>query len=117
MTTSVAAVVRPNHRRPAGPRTIITIGLGLGAGLDPFRIVVLGLAMLAGQLSVGLSNDWIDAERDRAVGRTDKPVALGQIGVKTVRAAAWSMAAVCAILMLPLGWLATLAMVFAIGLA
>ena len=50
--------------------------------------------MLFDQVSVGLSNDWIDAERDRAVGRTDKPVAQGQIGVATVRAAAWIAAAV-----------------------
>jgi 4-hydroxybenzoate polyprenyltransferase len=45
-----------------------------------------------------LSNDWQDAERDRAVGRRDKPVALGLVRTETVRGwavgtAAASMAA------------------------
>ena len=85
------ALARSTHPGPAIAVTIITVGLGFGAGLDAFRLVFLGLAMLAGQISVGLSNDWIDAERDRAVGRTDKPVALGWISVAAVRAAALSL--------------------------
>lgn len=44
--------------------------------------------MLAGQLSVGWSNDALDASRDAAAGRTDKPVATGAIGVRTVWIAA-----------------------------
>jgi len=31
------------------------------------------------QLSIGWSNDYLDAERDRAVLRSDKPVATGAI--------------------------------------
>lgn len=45
-------------------------------------------AMLAGQLSVGWSNDAFDAGRDAAAGRTDKPVAAGAIGVRAVWVAA-----------------------------
>lgn len=44
--------------------------------------------MLAGQLSVGWSNDAMDAARDAAAGRTDKPVATGVISVRAVWIAA-----------------------------
>lgn len=60
--------------------------------------------MLAGQLSVGWSNDAVDAVRDAAAGRTDKPVATGAVSVRAV----W-IAAVTALL-------AALAMALAISL-
>jgi 4-hydroxybenzoate polyprenyltransferase len=44
-------------------------------------------AVFTGQLSVGWSNDLIDAARDRSVHRTDKPLATGAIAEGTVRAA------------------------------
>jgi 4-hydroxybenzoate polyprenyltransferase len=44
--------------------------------------------MLAGQLSVGWSNDACDAARDVAAGRTDKPVARGEISVRSLWVAA-----------------------------
>jgi 4-hydroxybenzoate polyprenyltransferase len=65
------------------------------------------LAILANQASVGLSNDWIDAERDRATGRMDKPVALGLVSATTVRNSAWTAAAIAIVLTLPLGFAAT----------
>ena len=55
-------------------------------GLGP---VLTGPAMLAGQLSVGWSNDAMDARRDAAAGRTDKPVATGAISVRAVWIAAF----------------------------
>ena len=42
------------------------------------RGLLVTAAVLAGQLSIGWSNDLIDARRDRAVGRTDKPLAVGR---------------------------------------
>jgi len=83
--------------------------LGIAVGLDPLHVTILGVAFLLGQLSVGLSNDWIDAERDRAVGRTDKPVAAGRVGIRTVRATSFVTAIAAILLTLPLGWRATLA--------
>ena len=44
--------------------TLVAITLGIATGLEPWRIAVLGLAILLGQLSVGISNDAIDAARD-----------------------------------------------------
>lgn len=53
--------------------------------LELWRVVVVGFSVLLGQFSVGLSNDWLDASRDRTVGRLDKPVAGGEISAGVVR--------------------------------
>src|SRR5262245_18911915 len=73
MPQKVVALGRSTHPAPAIAVTVITVLLGVSTGLELWRVAVLGLAMVLDQASVGLSNDWIDAERDRAVGRTDKP--------------------------------------------
>jgi 4-hydroxybenzoate polyprenyltransferase len=109
MLSTVSALARSTHPGPTVAVTAITVLLGYGVGLGPAPLVLLGLSMLANQVSVGLSNDWIDADRDRAVGRSDKPVALGQVSVSTVRAVAWLTAGLSVLLMLPLGLPATIA--------
>ncbi len=92
------------HPGPAFAVTIVTVVLSIGVGLGPCRTAVLGFAMLLGQFSVGLSNDWIDAARDRAAGRLDKPVATGAISVAVVRASAWIAAVLALALTVFLGW-------------
>jgi len=91
--------------------------LALGLHLEWWRVALIGCAVLFNQFSVGLSNDWIDADRDRAVGRTDKPVALGLVSVGLVRAAAFGCFAVSLLLTVPLGWLATIAQLIFIASA
>jgi 4-hydroxybenzoate polyprenyltransferase len=103
MLRRAAALARSTHPGPGVAVTVVAVLLGVAVGLEPWRVAVLGVAILFGQVSVGLSNDWIDAERDRAVGRSDKPVALGQIGVGTVRSAAVVAAVAAVLLTLPLG--------------
>lgn len=66
--------------------TTVSTLFALGLGVSGWRLAVVVVAVLANQLSIGLSNDWIDAERDRAVGRRDKPVARGDVSVGAVRA-------------------------------
>ncbi len=117
MPRMATALARSSHPGPSVAVTIITVGLGFGAGLDAVRLVFLGLSMLAGQLSVGLSNDWIDADRDAAVGRTDKPIALGLVTAAAVRNAAFVCAGLMILLAIPLGWAAALALVIAVGAA
>ncbi len=117
MPTKAVALVRSAHPGPTIAVTVVSVALGWGAALEPWRIALVGCAFLANQLSVGLSNDWLDAERDRAVGRTDKPVALNQIAPSTVRAAAFTCAAIAVALTVPLGWLATIAHVVFIASA
>lgn len=80
-----------SHPGPSLVVTALAVALGVAAGLGPWRIILLGVAVLAGQLSVGISNDAIDAARDRAVGRTDKPIARGDVSVRTAWIAATAL--------------------------
>ncbi|CAN5165618.1 UbiA family prenyltransferase [soil metagenome] len=101
------ALALSTHPGPGVAVSAIAVILGIGVGLEWWRVLLLGLAFLANQASVGLSNDWIDADRDRAVGRTDKPVAAGRIRATTVRNAAFVSAVLSIALTIPLGWAAT----------
>ena len=92
-----------SHPGPTLAVTTVTVVLAIGAGLEPWRVTLLGAAMLFDQLSVGLSNDWIDARRDQAVGRTDKPIATGAISASAVRASAIVCAVLAIGLTVPLG--------------
>ena len=103
MPNTVVALARSTHPGPTVAVTAIAVVLGVGVGVEPWHLVLLGLMVFTNQLSVGLSNDWIDADRDRAVGRSDKPVARGLVSVATVRNAAWITAALSVVLSLPLG--------------
>lgn len=67
------------HPIPTLAVTALTAGLAGLAGLPLGRGVLVTAAIFTGQLSIGWSNDYIDAERDRAVRRSDKPVASGQV--------------------------------------
>ena len=109
MPRTVVALALSSHPGPSVVVSAVATVLGIAVGLDPLHVAILGIAFLLGQLSVGLSNDWIDAERDRAVGRTDKPVAAGRVSVGTVRVASFVTAMAAIVLSVPLGWLATLA--------
>lgn len=93
-----------SHPVPAAGVTLIVVLLGLAVGLDPGRLLLLGLVMALNQLSIGLSNDWLDAARDRAAGRDDKPVARGDVSVDAVRLAALVSAAGALALSVTLGW-------------
>lgn len=64
--------------------TVLTAAFGGRGGL----LVLVAAATVCGQLCVGWSNDGIDADRDRAAGRTDKPVGAGRVGRTTILAAA-----------------------------
>lgn len=93
-----------SHPGPTLVVTALALALGIATGLEPWRLVLLTVAVFAGQLSIGISNDALDAPRDRAVGRADKPVARGDVSVRTAWVAA-SVALVAALaLSAPLGW-------------
>ncbi|WP_447008125.1 UbiA family prenyltransferase [Saccharothrix isguenensis] len=76
------------HPLPGLVVTAVAVVLAAGVGLGAGRVVLLGAAVFTGQLSIGWSNDWIDAARDRAVGRTDKPVAAGAVPQAVIAVAA-----------------------------
>jgi 4-hydroxybenzoate polyprenyltransferase len=86
---------------PAPGLAVTALATALAASVDA-RPVRVGLAFLAGQLSVGWSNDWVDADRDRQVQRPDKPVVQG-LPVSAVRTAAVLAVLACVPLSLALG--------------
>jgi 4-hydroxybenzoate polyprenyltransferase len=79
---TVRALWGSTHPGPALVVTALSLALGIATGLDAARIALLVASVLCNQISVGLSNDAIDASRDRAVGRTDKPIAAGVVSVQ-----------------------------------
>jgi 4-hydroxybenzoate polyprenyltransferase len=84
----VPALVRTCHLGPSLAITgMITLLVARAAphGTGP---VAVPFGVLAGELSIGWSNDVFDAGRDAAAGRTDKPIAAGQISSRAVIAAA-----------------------------
>jgi len=117
MPPKIVALARSTHPGPGLAVTLITVLLGVSSGLDPIRIVLIGVAMFFDQASVGLSNDWIDADRDRAVGRTDKPIALGWISPEAVRTAAFASAVIAIAFTVPLGVEVTLVHLLVLSLA
>ncbi|CAN7436199.1 UbiA family prenyltransferase [Microbacterium sp. LjRoot45] len=104
-----------SHPGPTLVVTALAVALGVAAGLEPWRVVVLAFAVFAGQLSVGISNDAIDAARDRAVGRTDKPIARGDVSVRTAWTAAGLLVLVALVASAALGLV--MAAVHALALA
>jgi 4-hydroxybenzoate polyprenyltransferase len=83
----------------AGPALAVTVLAGLLAAaqdLPAGRAALVVAAVLAGQLSVGWSNDLIDVGRDRRAGRSDKPLATGAVPVSVVRACC-AVAVVCCV--------------------
>lgn len=99
----VGALVRATHHGPAFAVTLVAVLLAVAAGAGPGRTVLLGAAVLTGQASIGWSNDWIDADRDRTVGRADKPVVQGVVTPGLLRTAALVSLVLSVVLSLLLG--------------
>jgi len=107
MTSRAIGLLRASHPGPSFAVSAVCATLAVGVGLEWWRCVLVAIAMLAGQFSVGISNDWIDADRDRAVGRSDKPIATGEVSATLARNAAVGLVVLGLALTLPLGWAAT----------
>ncbi|MGY1724617.1 UbiA family prenyltransferase [Blastococcus sp. SYSU DS0533] len=97
------ALVRATHLGPTVAVTTVATLLAVAADVPPARTALLCVAVLAGQASIGWSNDWLDADRDRAVARADKPVVQGAVAPATLRSAALAAAATTVVLSLVLG--------------
>ena len=85
----VRGLLLASHPVPSLAVTSCASLLAAAAGAPPYRAALLATAYLLGQLSVGWSNDWLDAARDRAAGRRDKPVVAGVARRTTVARAAF----------------------------
>jgi len=113
----VRALWGSSHPGPTLVVTVLALALGIATGLEPWRLVVLTAAVFAGQLSVGVSNDAFDAGRDREVGRADKPIARGDVGLGVAWAAAAGLLAAALVLSCLLGWRMAAAHAIALGSA
>jgi len=75
VTSLAALLVRTCHPAPTVAVTTLSVLLAVSAGHAAGVVVLVCLAVLTGQLCIGWSNDLLDAERDRMVGRSDKLLA------------------------------------------
>lgn len=111
------ALLRASHPEPTAMVTALTVALAIGTGRSGVGVCLAGAAVLAGQLSVGWHNDWLDAARDTAAGRADKPVAAGLVSRRTVGRCALAALIATVPLSFASGWRAALAHLTAVGLA
>lgn len=72
------------HPVPSAAVTVLFTALGVAAGNAAGTCAVLAVAVLAGQLSIGWSNDRIDIALDRSAARSDKPLARGAVPLRVV---------------------------------
>lgn len=113
---TVGAFVRACHPEPTAAVTALATALAAAAGHGAGSAVV-GLAFLSGQLSVGWSNDWLDAGRDRRSQRPDKPVSRGEVSPQALRTAALLAVGACIPLSLAMGGRAGAAHLVAVAAA
>jgi 4-hydroxybenzoate polyprenyltransferase len=99
----IRGLIIASHPGPCLAITAMVTVLSIQAAPHGVGPLLVAPAILAGQLSVGWSNDAWDAARDAAAGRTDKPVARGDISVRAVWIAAFGSLAAALVMSLAIG--------------
>ncbi|URM92515.1 UbiA family prenyltransferase [Streptomyces sp. MRC013] len=92
------------HGGPALAVGAVTGLLALRGDLSRPDAVVVTAAVLTGQLTIGWGNDLYDLPRDRAVGRTDKPLVTGVLPVGWAVCALVVTGLACLVLSALVGW-------------
>jgi 4-hydroxybenzoate polyprenyltransferase len=110
-------LVRACHPEACAAVTAVAVLLGVAVGRSAGGLVLVGAAVLTGQLCIGWLNDFLDAERDAAAGRVDKPVAAGDAGRRLVGIAAAVAGVACVPLSLAVGPLPGALHLIAVGSA
>ncbi|WP_241995915.1 UbiA family prenyltransferase [Kribbella sp. VKM Ac-2568] len=105
----VKGLAMASHPGPTVAVTTLVTVVAWSAGRDLAGCLLVAAAILTGHLSIGWSNDAIDATRDTSVDRKDKPIVLGLVSRRTVWTGATVTAAACIPLSLASGLLAGLA--------
>lgn len=113
----LVALAKAAHPFPSLAVTAAATLLATGAGNSASTCVLVAAAVLAGQLSVGWSNDRIDLDRDRRVGHPGKPVAAGEVSLWSVNVAIVLAVVATVVLSLLLGWRAGGAYLVAVAAA
>lgn len=104
-----------SHPGPVVAVTAASAAYAFALGRGALGVATAMAAVLAGQLSIGWHNDWLDAERDQAAGRLDKPIARGRLERGTVALAAVLAAGATVPLSLLSGWRAGLVHIAAVS--
>ncbi len=102
------------------PTVAMTVALAVAAALSgrpPLQCGLVAVTVLSGQLTVGWINDVLDADGDRQVRRTDKPVAQGVLEPGTVVVATAVATLVCVPLSIANGTAAGIAHLLAVASA
>ena len=100
----IRALALSCHPIPSVAVTAISAGLVALADLPIGRGALVTGTVFTGQLSIGWSNDYLDAERGRAVLRSDKPVATGVMEPRVAGIAAVVALILTLALSAALGW-------------
>ena len=108
--------MRATHALPTLAVTAFFTAVAVSAGVGA-RSAVLAVAVVVGQASIGWANDYVDAGRDRAAVRKDKPVAAGEIPDRVVGTCAAIALVADVPLSLAVGWRAGAAHLVAVGSA
>lgn len=103
MSRRPRALLAAAHGGPTLVVTLVALALSLAIGLPGDRVALVTVMILLQQLSIGWSNDALDAGRDAADGRDDKPVARGDLGARVVLGLAVAAAVAAVSLSLALG--------------
>ncbi|GAA4733694.1 UbiA family prenyltransferase [Phytohabitans rumicis] len=101
---TLSGLLRASHPEPGLAVTVAAALLAIGVGHDPAGVAFVAATVLASQLAVGWTNDWLDADRDTAVGRADKPLATGAVDRRTVGVAGLVAAVATPLLAIASGW-------------
>jgi 4-hydroxybenzoate polyprenyltransferase len=92
------------HPGPVVAVTAVSVGYALSRHRSLHGIVLVGFAVLAGQLSTGWQNDALDSDDDRRNRRSDKPIVAGSVARSGVAVAAVVAGIACIPLSLASGW-------------
>jgi 4-hydroxybenzoate polyprenyltransferase len=100
----VLPLLRAAHFGPSVAVTAIVALLALAVELPASRGVVVTVAVFTGQLTIGWGNDLLDVDRDREVGRADKPLANRDLTSSVALRCLIVAAVACVVLSLLAGW-------------
>jgi 4-hydroxybenzoate polyprenyltransferase len=115
LIATLGGLVRACHPEPTLAVTAGAAMLAVAMHRDLRGVAAVTVTVLASQLAAGWHNDWVDADRDAATGRRDKPIPAGTIDRRSVAVAATGAALVTVGLSLLSGPAGTL--VATVGLA
>jgi 4-hydroxybenzoate polyprenyltransferase len=107
----IVGLIRACHPEPTIAVSVVAAVLAIAVGRDAGGVILVFFTLLSSQLTIGWTNDWLDANRDAEVGRMDKPITAGLVSRRTVGIAALVTGIASVPIALASGWPGTLIIV------